>query len=92
MTKFKAGDVVEVESDELEFLCSITALLPDEAVKEFEDCVAIYVTHWEGAINPDVEPKIVLWEYTNGDIFASDDSKDGFDYQEVNAKIYEENK
>jgi len=87
MSKFKVGDVVDVKSNEVDFLCSITELLGDEVIKEFEDCVAVYLVTWEGAINPDVEPKIVLWEYTNGDVFASDDAEEGFDYQQVEAVL-----
>lgn len=83
MAKFNVGDVLDVSSDEVDFLCSVTELLSNEVIKEFEDCVAIYLVKWEGAINPDVEPEITLWEYINGDVFASDVAEGGFDCQEV---------
>ena len=83
MAKFTVGDVLWVESEEIEFLCSVIELLDDEVTREFEECTAVYLVKWEGAINPDVEPQITLWEYVNGDVFASDDSNVGFDYQQV---------
>jgi hypothetical protein len=85
MPKFEKGDVVEVKSELVEFACAVEELLSLDVIKEFEDCVAVYLVHWEGAENPDVEPKITLWEYTNGDVYASDDSVDGFEYHEVSA-------
>ncbi len=68
MPKFAVGDIVEVKNDEVEFLCSITEVLTGDAIDEFEEeCVAIYIACWEGAINPDVEPEISMWEYRGDD-------------------------